>query len=62
MFTKEQYRGKGYAKMVLLLLEKWAKEEGYNFSFRNWFNKFLRFIFMKSLVIHVFLIMNLMKM
>ena len=32
MFTKEQYRGKGYAKMVLLLLEKWAKEEGYNFS------------------------------
>ena len=32
MFTKEHYRGKGYAKMVLLLLEKWAKEEGYNFS------------------------------
>ena len=32
MFTKEKYRGKGYAKMVLLLLEKWAKEEGYNFS------------------------------
>ena len=29
MFTKEHYRGKGYAKMVLLLLEKWAKEEGF---------------------------------
>ena len=34
MFTKEKiYRGKGYAKMVLLLLEKWAKEEGIIFLF-----------------------------
>lgn len=29
MYTKEKSRGKGFAKMVLRLLEKWAKEEGY---------------------------------
>ena len=30
MFTKEDYRGKGFAKMVLRFLEKWAREEGYS--------------------------------
>lgn len=29
MFTKDSNRGKGFAKMILTLLEKWAKEEGY---------------------------------
>lgn len=29
MYTKESFRGKGFAKMVLRFLEKWAKEEGY---------------------------------
>lgn len=30
MFTKDDYRGKGFAKMVLRFLEKWAREEGYS--------------------------------
>lgn len=30
MYTKEEYRGNGFAKMVLRFLEKWAREEGYS--------------------------------
>ena len=29
MYVKPEYRGKGYAKELLLLLESWAKEKGY---------------------------------
>ena len=32
MFTKEDYRGQGFAQMILTLLEKWAREEGYIFT------------------------------
>ena len=30
MFTRAEFRGKGYAGMVLKELEKWAKEQEYN--------------------------------
>lgn len=30
MFTKEDYRGNGFAKMTLRFLEKWAREEGFS--------------------------------
>ena len=30
MFTKEEYRGKGFAKMVILFLEKWSREKGFS--------------------------------
>jgi GNAT superfamily N-acetyltransferase len=29
MYTKDSFRGRGFAKMVLRFLEKWAKEDGY---------------------------------
>lgn len=29
MYTKDAFRGRGLAKMVLRFLEKWAKEEGF---------------------------------
>lgn len=29
MYTKEEFRGQGFAQMILTLLEKWAKENGF---------------------------------
>ena len=32
MFVKDLYRGRGYGKMILSALEKWAVEEGYSIA------------------------------